>query len=44
MVFEVLEKIGEMIKSTPPVEQLEEEQFDQAFTVTLIIKRRSFRY
>ena len=30
MVFEVLRKLGEIIKSTPPVEQLEEEQFDQS--------------
>lgn len=36
MAFEVLEKIGEVIKSTPPVELLEEEQFDQQFTVTLV--------
>ena len=41
MIFEVLERIGEIIKSTPPVEQLEEEQFDQAFTVTLISKEES---
>ncbi|MBS4194004.1 chemotaxis protein CheA [Lederbergia citri] len=38
MVFEVLEKCGEVIKSNPPVEQLEEEQFDSEFTVTLITK------
>ena len=38
MIFEVLEKIGEIIKSTPSVEQLEEEQFDLTFTVTLITK------
>lgn len=38
MIFGVLEKLGEMIKSTPPVEQLEEEQFDHAFTVTLVSK------
>ena len=36
MIFEVLEKIGEIIKSIPTVEQLEEEQFDQSFMVTLI--------
>jgi two-component system, chemotaxis family, sensor kinase CheA len=36
MVFEVLEKSGEIIKSEPPVDKLEEEQFDQSFTVTLI--------
>ncbi|QTC42427.1 chemotaxis protein CheA [Bacillus sp. V3] len=36
MVFEVLEKSGEIIKSEPTVDKLEEEQFDQSFTVTLI--------
>ncbi|GIN61547.1 chemotaxis protein CheA [Robertmurraya siralis] len=38
MVFEVLEKVGEVIKSTPPVDQLEEEQFDQEFTVSIVSK------
>ena len=38
MIFDVLEKIGEVIKSVPVVEQLEEEQFDSSFTVTLITK------
>lgn len=38
MVFEVLEKIGEIIKSTPPTEQLEEEQFDQEFIVSVVSK------
>ncbi|AOH54307.1 chemotaxis protein CheA [Peribacillus muralis] len=41
MVFEVLEKSGEVIKSQPPVELLEEEQFDQQFTVTMITKESS---
>ncbi|MGG3495377.1 chemotaxis protein CheA [Peribacillus simplex] len=41
MVFEVLEKSGEIIKSHPPVEVLEEEQFDQQFTVTMISKESS---
>ncbi|UYZ00533.1 chemotaxis protein CheA [Peribacillus frigoritolerans] len=36
MVFEVLEKYGEVIKSHPPVELLEEEQFDQRFTITMV--------
>ncbi|WP_394583666.1 chemotaxis protein CheW [Cytobacillus firmus] len=36
MVFEVLEKSGEVIKATPSVEQLEEEQFDQEFSVTIV--------
>ncbi|WP_046175037.1 chemotaxis protein CheA [Domibacillus indicus] len=38
MVFEVLEKCGEVIKSIPSSEQLEEEKFDEIFTVTLITK------
>ena len=41
MVFGVLEELGEIIKSTPPVEQLEEEQFDQNFTVTIVTKETS---
>ena len=41
MVFGVLGELGEIIKSTPPVEQLEEEQFDHLFTVTLISKEDS---
>lgn len=36
MAFEVLEKYGEVIKSSPAVDQLEEEQFDSEFTVTYI--------
>ncbi|MBT2665788.1 chemotaxis protein CheA [Bacillus sp. ISL-4] len=36
MVFEVLEKSGEVIKSHPPVELLEEEQFDLQFMVTMV--------
>lgn len=38
MVFEAFEEVGEVIKSNPPVEQLEEEQFDHEFTVTLVSK------
>ncbi|GER65644.1 chemotaxis protein CheA [Weizmannia acidilactici] len=38
MVFDILEKCGEIIQSNPPVDQLEEEQFDKEFTVTLISK------
>src|SRR5690606_15806904 len=38
MIFEVLEKAGEVIKANPPVEQLEEEQFDLEFTVSIITK------
>lgn len=38
MVFEVLEKNGEVLKSFPSVEKLEDEQFDQSFQVTYITK------
>ncbi|NHM29815.1 chemotaxis protein CheA [Neobacillus terrae] len=38
MVFEAAEKLGEVIKANPPVEQLEEEQFDTSFTITLVSK------
>ena len=31
MVFELLEKMGDVIKSSPTVEKLEEEDFDQSF-------------
>ncbi|NEU29736.1 chemotaxis protein CheA [bacterium LRH843] len=36
MVFEVLEQAGEVIKSTPSTEQLEEENFEHEFLVTVI--------
>lgn len=38
MVFEALESLGEVIKSNPPVEELEEEKFDFQFMVTHITK------
>ncbi|MER2089112.1 MAG: chemotaxis protein CheA [Sporosarcina sp.] len=38
MVFEILEKSGEIVKSEPKVEQLENEEFDDMFTVALITK------
>lgn len=38
MVFEILEQAGEVIKSVPSVEFLEEEKFDHAFTVALVTK------
>ncbi|MGE6715922.1 chemotaxis protein CheW [Peribacillus frigoritolerans] len=41
MVFEVLEKSCEVIKSHPPVELLEEEQFDQRFTITVVTRESS---
>ncbi|MBA2873972.1 chemotaxis protein CheA [Thermaerobacillus caldiproteolyticus] len=38
MVFETLNQVGEVIKSNPPAELLEEEQFDQEFIVTVVSK------
>ncbi len=38
MVFEILEQAGEVIKSVPSVDLLEEEKFDHQFTVALITK------
>lgn len=36
MVFDILEKNGDVVKSYPTVENLEEEQFDQQFQVAFI--------
>ncbi|MFC0296247.1 chemotaxis protein CheA [Geobacillus jurassicus] len=38
MVFEQLNEAGEIVKATPPVEMLEEEQFDREFLVTVVSK------
>lgn len=38
MVFDVLEKIGEVIKSEPSVEKLEEEEFDYEFSLVFLTK------
>lgn len=38
MVFEILENAGDVIKSVPTVEKLEEEAFDYEFTAVLITK------
>lgn len=38
MIFEILEKLGEVIKAIPTVEQLEEEQFDTNFSVAFVTK------
>ncbi|PRO65210.1 chemotaxis protein CheA [Alkalicoccus urumqiensis] len=38
MVFEVLEQAGEVVKSVPSVEELEDEQFELDFTIVLITK------
>ncbi|MET3682156.1 two-component system chemotaxis sensor kinase CheA [Alkalibacillus flavidus] len=36
MVFEVLEQSGEVIKSVPTVDELENEEFDQSFDIILV--------
>ncbi|WP_078547093.1 chemotaxis protein CheA [Litchfieldia alkalitelluris] len=36
MVFEVLEQVGEIVKAFPSVELLEEEKFEQEFTISII--------
>jgi two-component system chemotaxis sensor kinase CheA len=41
MVFEILEQIGEVIKSVPSVELLEDERFDSHFTVAIVSKDTS---
>ncbi|MTH52764.1 chemotaxis protein CheA [Bacillus mangrovi] len=38
MVFEILDQAGEVIKSAPSVDQLEEENFDHEFTVAIVTK------
>src|SRR5690625_1740195 len=38
MVFEVLEQLGEVIKSDPPVSELEQENFESSFSVILVSK------
>ncbi|TXK91716.1 chemotaxis protein CheA [Parageobacillus sp. SY1] len=39
MIFEALNEAGEVIKSNPPVEMLEEEKFDREFIVTVVTKK-----
>lgn len=41
MVFEILEKAGEIIKSVPSVDKLENEEFDEQFTVALLTKEQA---
>lgn len=41
MTFEILEKSGEVIKTVPTVEQLENEDFDQKFTIVLLTQEDS---
>ena len=38
MVFELLEKMGEVVHSNPSVQDLEEENFDQSFEVMFVSK------
>lgn len=38
MVFEAFEELGDIIKSIPPAQELEEEKFDHSFTVFLLTK------
>lgn len=38
MVFEQLNEVGEIVKAMPPIEMLEEEQFDREFLVTVVSK------
>lgn len=38
MVFEILEQLGEVIKTDPSVHDLEEENFDLTFTILLVSK------
>ncbi len=38
MVFGILEKLGEVIKTEPPVNDLEEENFDYKFSILLVSK------
>lgn len=40
MVFEVLEKAGEVIKAVPSVEELEQEEFDLDFSVILLTEEK----
>ncbi|PAE16425.1 chemotaxis protein CheA [Virgibacillus sp. 7505] len=40
MVFEVLESLGEVVKSNPEVSQLEDEAFDLTFEVLLVTKEK----
>lgn len=41
MIFDILEKLGDVIKSSPTVEHLEEEQFDNEFYVAVVTKESS---
>ncbi|WP_226037135.1 chemotaxis protein CheA [Aquibacillus saliphilus] len=42
MIFEALEELGEVIKAVPSVEELEEEKFEQSFSLILLSKENEF--
>lgn len=39
LVYKSLEDVGEIIKSNPPVEELEQENFESTFTITMVTKK-----
>lgn len=39
LVYKSLEDVGEIIKSNPPVEELELENFESTFTITMVTKK-----
>jgi two-component system, chemotaxis family, sensor kinase CheA len=39
LVYKSLEDVGEIIKSNPPVEELEQENFDSTFIITMVTKK-----
>ncbi|MCD7033760.1 chemotaxis protein CheA [Metabacillus sp. GX 13764] len=41
MIFEILDGLGEVIKTVPSVELLEEEKFDQQFTAAFVSKEKA---
>ncbi|MRX70614.1 chemotaxis protein CheA [Bacillus lacus] len=41
MVFEILDRAGEVIKSVPPVDLLEDEKFDLQFTAVILSKEEA---
>jgi two-component system, chemotaxis family, sensor kinase CheA len=41
LVFQAAEELGELIQTIPPVEQIEEEKFDDSFTLLMLSERSS---
>jgi two-component system, chemotaxis family, sensor kinase CheA len=41
LVFQAAEELGELIQTVPPVEQIEEEKFDDSFTLLMLSDRSS---